>query len=102
MSDLKKSGYNHVKQFEDEGRILSSPRVRIEEDVLKTYVLLSAFFSLTFNRNMTIVKKDVSFNLFQTNVSFLTLREKCRSSEFFWSMFSRIRTEYGEILSVRA
>ena len=48
MSDLKKSGYNHVKQFEDEGRILSSPRVRIEEDVLKTYVLLSAFFQSDF------------------------------------------------------
>ena len=48
MSDLKKSGYNHVKQFEGEGRILSSPRVRIEEDVLKTYVLLSAFFQSDF------------------------------------------------------
>ena len=27
-----------------------------------------------------------------------SLREKCPNSEFFWSVFSRIRTEYGEIL----
>ena len=27
-------------------------------------------------------------------------REKCSYSEFFWSVFSRIRTEYGEILRI--
>ena len=27
----------------------------------------------------------------------LTLCEKCRCSEFFWSVFSRIRTECGEV-----
>ena len=26
-----------------------------------------------------------------------TLREKCLYSEFFWSVFSRIRTEYGDL-----
>ena len=31
-----------------------------------------------------------------------TLREKCPYSEFFWSVFSRIRTEYGEILRTSA
>ena len=31
----------------------------------------------------------------------LTLREKCSYLELFWSAFSRIWTEYGEILSVR-
>ena len=30
---------------------------------------------------------------------FLPLRKKCPYSELFWSAFSRIRTEYGEILS---
>ena len=29
-----------------------------------------------------------------------TLREKCSYSEFFWSKFFRIRTEYGEILII--
>ena len=29
-----------------------------------------------------------------------TLRENCPYSEFLWSVFSRIRTEYGEILGV--
>ena len=30
----------------------------------------------------------------------LILREKCTYSELFWSAFSRIRTEYGEILLI--
>ena len=30
----------------------------------------------------------------------LTLSEKCPYSELFWSSFSRIRTEYGEILRI--
>ena len=30
----------------------------------------------------------------------LTLREKCPYSEPFWSVFSRIRTEYGKIRSI--
>ena len=28
------------------------------------------------------------------------LRDKCPYSEFFWSLFSRIRTDYGEILRI--
>ena len=28
------------------------------------------------------------------------LPEKCPNTEFFWSVFSRIRTEYGEIGSI--
>ena len=30
----------------------------------------------------------------------VTLRQKCPYSELFWSVFSRIRTEYGEILRI--
>ena len=30
----------------------------------------------------------------------LILRKKCPYSELFWSVFSRIRTEYGEIRSI--
>ena len=30
----------------------------------------------------------------------MALRKNCRYSEFFWSVFSRIRTEYSEILRV--
>ena len=30
----------------------------------------------------------------------ITRREKCPYSEFFWSVFSRIRIEYGEILRI--
>ena len=28
----------------------------------------------------------------------ISLREKCPYSDFFWSVFSRIRTEYGEYI----
>ena len=31
----------------------------------------------------------------------ITLREKYPCLELFWSMFSRIRTEYGEIRSIQ-
>ena len=33
---------------------------------------------------------------------YLALREKCPPSEFFWFLFSRIRTEYGKIRSISA
>ena len=32
------------------------------------------------------------------SISTLALRKKCPYSEFFWSAFSRIPTEYGELL----
>ena len=34
------------------------------------------------------------------NMLLLIAHEKCPYSEFFWSVFSRIRTEYGEILRI--
>ena len=33
-------------------------------------------------------------------LKWVTLREKCPYSELFWSVFSRIWTEYGEILRI--
>ena len=30
------------------------------------------------------------------NMKTITLRKKCPYSEFFWSVFSHIQTEYGE------
>ena len=45
--------------------------------------------------NEDIAQKWV--NSFRTNVS-LSLRKKCLYSEFFWSVFSHIRTEYGDLL----
>ena len=30
----------------------------------------------------------------------MTLREKCSDSEFYWSVFSLIRAEYGEFLRI--
>ena len=42
---------------------------------------------------------DDKFHYDCDNDSF-SLREKCLYSELFWSAFSRIRTEYGEILRI--
>ena len=36
----------------------------------------------------------------ELNIKSSTLREKCPYSELFWSAFSRIRTEYGEVLRI--
>ena len=33
-------------------------------------------------------------------LNYISLRKKCPYSELFWSVFSRIRTEYGEVRSI--
>ena len=42
--------------------------------------------------------RNVAFFIFI--YGFYTLREKCPHSELFWSVFSHIRSEYGEIRSI--
>ena len=44
-------------------------------------------------------KSDLSNEKFVTfvNVNLRALRERCPHSKLFWSVFSGIRTEYGEI-----
>ena len=54
--------------------------------------LLNVFIYLTERKHKS---KKVS-----TYIGRVTLREKCPYLEIFWSVFSRIRTEYGEILRV--
>ena len=49
--------------------------------------------------------KKFVFTFYDANAQFVasprkSLREKCLFSEFFWSVFSRIRTEYGEIIRI--
>ena len=41
---------------------------------------------------------EFTINMFPSS----PLRKKCPYSELFWSAFSRIRTEYGEIRSIRS
>ena len=45
--------------------------------------------------NITWVKNKIE--LFVKLIVGPSLREKCLYSEFFWTLFSRIRTEYGEM-----
>ena len=42
------------------------------------------------NENVIVIVKTTTY----------LLREKCPYSELFWSVFSRIRTEYGEVQSI--
>ena len=47
-----------------------------------------------------VIFVDFLFHLLETLnslVKLLTLLEKCSYAEFFWSVFSRIWTQYGEI-----
>ena len=45
------------------------------------------------------VVSTVSLNISNNSLK-VTLRKKCPYSESFWSIFSRIRTKYGEILCI--
>ena len=51
---------------------------------------------------MAIITRSWTLNLLFECDEFklTTLRKKCPYSEFFWHLFSRIRTEYGEIRSI--
>ena len=60
-------------------------------------VLDSIFFRFSFWKAKLVPAKliQVFISLFQ-----ITLREKCPHSGFFWSVFSCLRTEYGEMRSI--
>ena len=60
-------------------------------------VLDSIFFRFSFWKAKLVPAKliEVFISLFQ-----ITLREKCPYSGFFWSVFSCLRTEYGEMRSI--
>ena len=56
--------------------------------------------SFSYNFHFSKVSKTAKKGKIRPPMKFLnfTLREKCPYSELFWSVFSRIRTEYAEIL----
>ena len=65
-------------------------------------LLVSQFYwELIFESQLFQFKQLIFLEVLsiKSNMSF-TLREKCPYSEFFWSAFSRIWTEYGEIRSI--
>ena len=49
--------------------------------------------------NFSVTKQSLQKQKVTTNFPLLSLHEKCSYLEFFWSVFSRIRTEYGDSLS---
>ena len=62
---------------------------------MQVYTLHFTFTKKLFNRCSLV-------NFLIITHSWLTLREKCPYLKFFWSLFSRIRTEYGEIQSIQS
>ena len=62
-------------------------------------ILIDIFSNYRAKIKYTLLIKELllSMNHF-LKIVYLTLLEKCRYSEFLWSVFSHIRTEYGEIL----
>ena len=57
---------------------------------------------LTIVLSLIIVIFSIILNLTSTHKYFLcnSLRQKCSYSEFFWSVFCRIQTEYGEMRNI--
>ena len=55
-------------------------------------------------QNLNFLNKNLFFrqcsNTFIDEIEHISLREKCPYSEFFWFVLFRIRTEYGEYLTV--
>ena len=61
----------------------------------------AVFLSLLGTYNKIFYKSAIKYwrHKLLMNIS-LSLREKCPYSELFWSLFSRVWTEYGEILRI--
>ena len=62
-------------------------------------------FFLSFLQSKLVLLKVILLLIWRALLSIswsFSLCEKCLYSDFFWSIFSRIRIEYGEILSVFA
>ena len=63
-------------------------------------------FSIMFYRNHEVRKAKIRGHVYEEKEKYCklilddALRKKCPYSELFWSAFSGIRTEYGEILSI--
>ena len=57
---------------------------------------------LTIVLSLIIVIFTIALYLTSTHKYFLwnSLRQTCSYSEFFWSVFYRIRTEYGEMRNI--
>ena len=66
-----------------------------------THYSLSEIFFLHFICMLILSSKQnktkVSTEILEKNL--ILLRENCRNTEFFWSVFSCIRTEYGDLQS---
>ena len=67
----------------------SSHFIRSEHEL----VISGYYKTFTSECVFTILLTNSSLRLHERR----TLREKCSYTELFWSVFSRIRTEYGEI-----
>ena len=55
-------------------------------------------FQVTYiSQNTITVSNIIKFSENNYQITMSSLREKCPHSEFFWSVFSHIRTEHGKI-----
>ena len=68
---------------------------RKKTDLLLYHILRSKAKTLKIVTLQNFCSKKHWLNMRATE-----LREKCRYLEFFWSVFSRMQTEYGEILRI--
>ena len=82
-------------------RVRGNPHSRIFYTV-NLHQKFSVFFKKEFSSILINFKVShlakVGRNQAHIYANVYSLREKCPYSEFFWSVFSRIRTEYREVL----
>ena len=100
ITNITNQACNLCKWHVSQNYIFVNPCVNINAN--------SIFWTLSYIYNETLFRKTLTAKIFSNRSirdfnrvlsKTMTLRKKCPYSEFFWSVFSRIRIEYGEIRS---
>ena len=64
---------------------------------MENFIFYAVIFDRVLNPPLRSFTKHLLGTLVHDKLGVVILRKKCLYSELFWSVFSRIRTDYGEI-----
>ena len=67
---------------------------------MENFIFYAVIFERVLNPPLRSFTKHLLGTLVHDKLGVVILRKKCLYSELFWSVFSRIRTDYGEIQSI--
>ena len=101
ISKISSFRVNFQGEFMDFRQILFFNIKPIEANELNCILLKWSILLLILGRIEILINSLKRASYYEWNsVEISSLSEKCPYSEIFWSAFSRIRTEYGEILRI--